>query len=114
MPQMDDDTLVSIIESSTENARTMMQQIRTERENSLDLYNQELYGNEREGFSQFVTSEVRDTIEWMLPQLVEMFISGDNPVIFRPENDKDIQGTKQESEYIRYVYNRQNNGFLNT
>lgn len=111
---VDDDTLVSIIESKTESARTMMQQIRTERENSLDLYNQELYGNERAGFSQFVTSEVRDTIEWILPQLLEMFISGDNPVIFRPENDKDIEGAKQESQYVRYVYNRQNNGFLNT
>ena len=112
--EIDDDTLRSIIASKTSSAESMMTTISRERENSLKLYNQELYGNEREGFSQFVTSEVRDTIEWILPQLIEMFISGDNPVIFTPQNDKDIEGAKQESQYVRYVYNRQNNGFLNT
>ena len=111
---INDDTLRSIIASKTSSAESMMTTISRERENSLKLYNQELYGNEREGFSQFVTSEVRDTIEWILPQLIEMFISGDNPVIFSPQNDKDIEGAKQESQYVRYVYNRQNNGFLNT
>jgi hypothetical protein len=112
--KIDDDTLRSIIAAKTSSAESMMTTISFERENSLKLYNQELFGNEREGFSKFVTSEVRDTIEWMLPQLVEMFISGDNPVIFSPQNDKDIEGAKQESQYVRYVYNRQNNGFLNT
>ena len=36
-----------------------------EREIMLRYYNQEPYGNEIDGRSQIVTSEVQDTIEWI-------------------------------------------------
>ena len=56
-----------------------------ERETMLRYYNQEPYGNEVEGRSQIVTSEVADTVEWILPDLLEIFTSGDKAVEFDPQ-----------------------------
>ena len=109
-----EEDIVTIIEQRTADADTSTEQVRNERKNSLKFYNQDLYGDEQEGRSTFVSSECRDTVEWILPQLIEMFIGGDNPVIFSPRSPEDIEAAKQESDYVRYVINDQNDGFLNT
>ena len=60
-----------------------------ERETMLRYYNQEPYGNEVEGRSQIVTSEVQDTVEWMLPTLLRVFTSSDKAVEFAPQGPED-------------------------
>ena len=111
---LSDDEIIAVIRTKSGQASLSLTTIENERINSLKLYNQDPFGNEQEGRSQVVTSDVRDTIEWILPQLIEMFIGVDNPVQFRPQNPDDIEGADQESKYVNYVYNQQNNGFLNT
>lgn len=109
---MQEEDLLSIIRNKTSDAD--LKDIQEQRERALKYYRQDLFGNEIEGQSQVVTSDVRDTIEWMLPQLVEMFLGPDAPCEFKPQNPNDIEAAKQETKYVRYVYNEQNNGFLNT
>lgn len=112
--RLSEDEILAIIKSRYADSDSAMQTVKREREQSLKYYKQELYGDEQEGRSTFITSDVRDTIEWILPNLVEMFIGGDNPVVFKPRNSNDIESAQQESDYVRYVINDQNQGFLNT
>lgn len=93
---------------------TATQEIQSEREKSLDEYHMQPYGDEIDGMSDFVASDVMDTVEWILPQLIEMFIGPESPGSFRANGEEDAESARTETEYVRYVYNEQNEGFLNT
>ena len=72
----------------------------------------EEYGNEQEGRSQVVTTEVADTIEFIMPSLMRMFTQTDEFVKFMPRQPEDVEGAKQATSYANYVLNCQNNGFV--
>lgn len=71
---------------------------------------------EIEGRSSVVDSSVHDTIEWMKPSLIKTFTGGDSVVEFAPQNQNDEEAAKQATDYVNYVFYRQNPGFqiLNT
>lgn len=83
-----------------------------ERSDAIEYYLGEPYGNELDGRSQVVTTEVQDTIEAALPQLLKIFVSGDEIVKFQPKNAEDIAGSEQESEYVNYVVMEKNPGYM--
>lgn len=66
---------------------------------------------EIEGRSSVVSTDVADTIEWMLPALLKIFTAGDNVVEFAPQREEDEEAAKQATDYINYVFYRQNPGF---
>lgn len=70
------------------------------------------YGNEEEGRSQVVSSEVFDAVEGMLPDLIEVFTSTDKAVVFDPVGPEDEQGASQATQACNHVFYKQNNGFL--
>lgn len=70
------------------------------------------YGNEQEGRSQVVASDVFDTVEGILPDLVEVFVASDKAVVFDPVEQNDEEGAKQATEACNHVFYKQNNGFL--
>lgn len=111
--KLTDDDLLAIIRSRSTYSSDTQTQISQERMIALDYYRQNPFGNEQDGRSQVITSDVRDTIEWMLPQLIEIFLGPDAPCEFKPDNPKDIEAAKQETKYVRWVFNEQNDGFLN-
>ena len=79
---------------------------------AMDYYMGEKYGNEQEGRSQVVTTEVADTIEFIMPSLMRTFTQTDNFVEFMPRHEEDVEGAKQATSYANYVINCQNNGFV--
>lgn len=96
-----------------DDAQILTTEIQSDRKKSLDAYNQKPYGNEEEGLSKFVSSDVRDAIEWTLPQLVDIFVGGDTPIVFEPDNDgQDVIDAQVESAYCQYVFERQNKGVI--
>jgi len=76
-----------------------------------NYYLGKLYGDEVEGRSEFVSREVFETVEWIMPYLVDVFFSGDQAAVFEPEDDDDVQSAEQETEYVNAVFYRQNKGF---
>lgn len=66
---------------------------------------------EVEGRSTVVSTDVADTVEWMLPALLKIFTAGDNVVEFAPQQQNDEQAAKQATDYVNYVFYRQNAGF---
>jgi soluble cytochrome b562 len=71
----------------------------------------ELAPPEIEGRSTVVSTDVSDTIEWMLPNLLKIFTAGDNAVEFAPQRQEDEQIAKQATDYINYIFYKQNPGF---
>ena len=76
-----------------------------------DYYHGRPYGNERQGRSQFVTREVYETIESIMPFMMKIFFSSDQAVVFDPEDEDDVEAAQQETEYVNWVFYRDNPGF---
>lgn len=70
------------------------------------------YGNEEPGRSSVVSSEVLDTIEGMLPDLLDVFVSSDKAVQFDPVSKEDEEAAQQATDACNYVFYKQNNGFM--
>lgn len=83
-----------------------------QRANALCYYERQPLGNEVEGESQVVASDVFDTVEGMLPALLRIFTASDDVVEFEPNGPEDEEQAKQQTEVTNYVLMRQNNGFL--
>ena len=82
-----------------------------DRERALREYLREPYGNEEDGRSSVVASDVFDLVEGMLPDLVEVFVGSDEAVRFDPVGPEDQEGAKQATAACNYVFFKQNNGF---
>src|SRR5210317_758289 len=105
--------LKAILENEIEDAIGYLETETTdERQQALEYYLREPYGNEVEGKSQIVTGEVAEVIDGALPQLMRLFASGDKVVSFEPVNDGDQPFAKQATEYANWVFNKDNDGFL--
>ena len=79
----------------------------------LDYYLGESYGNERDGYSSVVTREVYQTVENIKADIAELFVADDETVRFEPEGVNDVEAAQQATDWIRYVFYRQNDGFSN-
>ena len=86
-------------------------QLSAERAEAIQYYLGEPFGNEVEGRSQVVSYDVQDTIESALPQLLKVFVSGDEVVAFEPKGPEDQQAAEQETDYVNHVVMEKNNGF---
>jgi hypothetical protein len=110
---MNKDELLSLV--ADEEAKALGQQygeLSTEREKALDYYFGRKFGNEVEGRSQVISTDVRDSIEGILPMLLDIFTSSKNAVEFDPQGMEDEAQAKQATELANYIFYRQNNGFL--
>lgn len=79
---------------------------------ALDYYYGRPYGNEEYGRSQVTTREVMEAVEWSLPSLIRVFLSGDTTAKFSPVGPEDEQAAEQETDVVNHVFREQNNGFL--
>lgn len=80
--------------------------------NGLKTYRRDPYGDEDPNWSQVITSDVRDTVSWMLPTVLELLFGPDFPAKFAARSADDVVQAQLETEYCLNVINQQNNGFL--
>ena len=86
-------------------------EISIQREEAIKYYYALPFGNEVDGRSQYVDSTVQDTIEWIKPSLMRVFASGDEMVKFTPHGPEDVQAAEQATDYVNYVFTKDNNGW---
>jgi len=86
-------------------------QLSGERAEAINYYLGEPFGNEIEGRSQVVSFDVQDTIESALPQLLKVFVSGDEVVRFEPKSPEDVEAADQETDYVNHIVMEKNPGF---
>jgi len=61
-----------------------------------------------------VAMEVRDTVSAMLPSLMKVFFSTENVVEFVPRGPEDVKSAQQATDYVNYIFQNDNSGFLTT
>ena len=86
-------------------------EISIQREKAIQYYYALPFGNEVDGRSQYVDSTVQDTVEWIKPSLMRVFASGDEMVKFSPHGPEDVQAAKQATDYVNYVFTKDNPGW---
>jgi len=110
--KMTNSELASHLSSEIEQATGHMNsELSSQREDSMKYYLGEKFGNEIDGRSEIVTTDVRDTIEYIMPSLMRIFTTHNNVAEFEPQGPEDIDMAKQATDYVNYVFNKQNNGF---
>lgn len=82
-----------------------------DRAKALNYYNGEVEQSAPEGRSNVVSRDVLDVVESALPQLLKIFVSGDEVVRFDPKSFEDIEAAQQETDYVNHVVMEKNNGF---
>jgi hypothetical protein len=113
--KLDEDELVSIV-SGYVNQSTVFQDnvLSKQMAEGNRYYTGQPLGNEKSDTSKVVSRDVADAIDWIMPSLMEIFGNGDKVVEYEPRNADDAEEAKQATDYINYIYNSRNNGFLIT
>jgi hypothetical protein len=66
----------------------------------------------QDGRSRAVSTDVSDTIEGLMPQLMDIFAGSDEVVQFDPVGPEDEAAAQQETDYVNHVFMQLNSGFM--
>jgi len=103
--------LVGVIKSEMDDAKDFIHQVGAERAESTEYY----LGTEPEGTSsmqsEFVSTDVRESVLFMLPSIMRTFFGTKKIVEFVPKGPEDIEVAQQQTDYINYVIQQKNRGF---
>lgn len=110
---LSDEELVTLLESEISGAVGYLStELSNQRKTALEYYYGEPFGNEVDGRSSYVSRDVADTIEWIMPSLMRIFTGSDHVVKFEPQGPEDEKASQQATDYVNYIFQRQNDGFL--
>ena len=108
--EQDMEDLVGVIKSEMDDAKDFIHQVGAERAESTEYY----LGNQPEGNSmqsEFVSTDVRESVLFMLPSIMRTFFGTKKIVEFVPKGPEDIEVAKQQTDYINYIIQQKNPGF---
>ena len=112
MSKMDDYQLKSIVSSEITDALNHFDsEYSQDRIRAMDFYMGEPFGNEVGGRSSVVSTEVADTVEAIMPNLMRVFTANDKYVRFNARTSEDVEKAEQISDYVNYVINHDNEGY---
>jgi len=113
MAKLDDQDIRALIDDEIRQAVGYdSSELSSQRQAALEYYYGKPFGNEQEGRSSYVSRDVADTIEWIMPSIMRIFAGSDNVVKFEPQGPEDEKAAKQATDYVNYIFQRQNDGFL--
>jgi hypothetical protein len=109
---MEDIEYRSYIHSAVQNAEDYIDEtVSPARVVAAEYYRAAPFGDEEDGRSQIVLSEVRDTIQSILPSLMRIFTSGQRVVEYMPRTAEDVKTAEQASDAVNFVFSEMNPGF---
>jgi hypothetical protein len=116
MPKISPADLRALLATEKADALSAMSasKLSEERSRALDYYLGDMSRDmpAPEGRSKAVSTDVADTIEGLMPTLMEIFCGGDEVVRFEPVGPEDVAAAEQETDYVNHVFMQQNPGFL--
>lgn len=83
-----------------------------QQEKATDYYFGRPYGDEVEGRSRVVSTDVRDTINGILPSLLRIFFGPEKSVEYEPRGPEDVETAEQLTDMAGVVIRKDNDGFL--
>lgn len=109
---MDEKELLALVDNEFETALGVDGgEIAKERALAWDYYLSKPLGNEIDGHSKVVTSDVADVVGGLMPSLLRLFTTQENLVSFEPVGAEDVDAADQESDYVNYVFFKKNDSF---
>jgi len=116
MPKMSTSDLKSMLASEKSNALAAISAARLmeERADAMDYYLGDMRKDmpAQDGRSRAVSTDVADTIEGLMPNLMDIFAGSDEVVRFEPVGPEDEAAAQQETDYVNHVFMQQNPGFM--
>ena len=110
--EISDPKLRSILSGQISNALGYLGgELSDSRRKSLEYYLGDKLGTEIDGRSQVVSTDVADTIESLLPNLLRVFTASDKVVRCEPVTGEDVQLADQATAYLNHVFYKENPGF---
>lgn len=84
------------------------------RATATDFYWGRKFGNEEPGRSQFVSTDVRDSILAIMPPILRVLVGPERAVEFRARTAAKMEEAEQATDYINHIFMEENEGFLLT
>lgn len=113
--RMDDDGLKALLSQEISSALTYDDtELSQKRATALEYYRGEMSDTPAaNGRSSVVSKDVADTIGWMLPGIIRVFTASDDMAVYEPTRPGDEEFAKQATDYINYVFMKDNPGYRN-
>lgn len=112
----DDIKVMSILEAERNAALGSMESsdLSEQRMKSLRYYDGDMSKEmpDEDGLSSAVSTDVQDTVEGILPIVLDVFMSNEDVVVFNPRGENDEAQAQQETDYVNHVFYQKNPGFL--
>jgi hypothetical protein len=110
-PMSDDDFQAVVAAAIKDAVDYAEQEIAPARADAIDRYLGNPYGDEKDGRSKVVATEVRDTVEAIMPSLLRVFASAERAVEFVPRGPEDVASAEQATDYVNWIWQSDNPGF---
>src|SRR6266403_1004446 len=112
MPVRSDDEILAAIEAEEALALdTQSGELQKQRTDALARYRGLPLGDEKEGRSQVVDKSVLDTIEWIMPSLIRIYLGGDEIGHFDAIGPEDEEAAKAETDACNWYLTAKNDTF---
>ena len=106
---MDNDQLGSVVSREiTESLNHFDTEFSQDRIDALDYYLGRPLGNEVEGRSSVISTEVADVVEQIMPSMMRIFTGTDKVVRFSPRTEEDVEKAEQATDYVNFVLQNDN------
>jgi len=113
MAEMSENRLVALINEAESDAVAFNGEFMADNERLLKEYLAEPYGDEVEGRSSVVSTDIADVVESDMPSLARVFLGSGNVVSFQSntENEDEIQEAEDKTKYINWLVRNQPESF---
>jgi len=110
---LNNETLLNIIREYRKDALGPdYKTLTSERAEAMDRYHGRPYGNEEPNRSQIVTKDLSETVDWIMPSVMRVFLQSGALVEFTPVGDDDEDKARQETAGVNHVMLKKNDGFF--
>lgn len=113
MASRDQPDVDSIVQAEIDDAVSFLDlDIAPDRTRATEYYRGKPFGDEQDGQSKVVSTDVRDTVLAIMPSLLRVFFGSENVVEYVPRRPDAVEGAEQATEYVRYIISEDNPGYL--
>lgn len=110
---MEDGDVETLVGNMIDQARSYQEEyIEPDRAKATKYYHRERFGNEEEGRSQVVTSDVLDAVDAIMPAVMDVLSGPERFVEFKPRSQEDEELAKQQTDVVNYYILDRNDGYL--
>ena len=110
MAQLTLEEIAQLCKQDIDAARQVAEIESTQNEKMYQYYRGKTMGNEVDGKSKIVSTDVFETVEWLLPAVMDIFSPENGFPVLEPVGPEDVDPAEAMTELIQYQFWRQNDG----